>query len=66
MPHKNPHSTLEPLQVSIYEAARLLGYGKSTVYVLLARGELKSVGRGRLRRIAIEELRRWQRLNETR
>lgn len=56
-----PH---EPLQVSIAEAARLLGYSKSTIYNLLDRGEARSVGRGRLRRIAVEELRRWQRQNE--
>ena len=55
---------MEPLQVSIAEAARLLGFGKSTIYAMLARGELKSVGRGRLRRIAVAELRRWQRENE--
>jgi excisionase family DNA binding protein len=54
---------LDPLQVSIEEAARMLRYSKSTLYMLLQRGELRSVGRGRLRRIAVEELRRWQQRN---
>lgn len=56
--------TLEPLQVSIEQAARLLSYSKRTIYDLLQRGELKSVGTGRLRRIAVAELKRWQQRNE--
>lgn len=51
------------LQVTIAEAARLLSYSKRKVEQLLQKGELKSVGRGRLRRVAIEELKRWQQRN---
>jgi excisionase family DNA binding protein len=54
------HTTLERLQVSIREAARLLSFSERTVYALLERGELRSVGQGRLRRIPVDELRRWQ------
>lgn len=53
-----------PLQVTIAEAARLLSYSKRKVEQLLQRGDLKSVGRGRLRRVAIKELERWQKQNE--
>ncbi len=63
MQHRE-QTTLEPLQVSIEQAARLLCYSKRTIYDLLQRGELKSVGTGRLRRIAVAELKRWQQRNE--
>lgn len=51
------------LQVSIHEAAELLTYSERTIYTLLQRGELRSVGRGRLRRIPLDELRAWQQRN---
>lgn len=54
---------IDRLQVSVDEAAHLLGYSKRTVYEMMERGELRSVGRGRLRRIPIDELKRWQRDN---
>lgn len=55
--------TLHPLQVTIDEAARLLCYGRRTIYKMLEQGELKSVGTGRRRRIAVTELQRWQQHN---
>jgi excisionase family DNA binding protein len=64
MTHTPERLSPEPLQVTINVAAQMLGYGKSTLYELLAKGEIKSVGKGRLRRIAVAELRRWQRENE--
>lgn len=51
------------LQVSIREAAELLTYSERTIYSLLQRGELRSVGQGRLRRIPMDELRAWQQRN---
>lgn len=51
---------LEPLQIRIQEAARLLGYDERTIRRLIARGELRAIGRGRLRRIALADLRDWQ------
>jgi excisionase family DNA binding protein len=54
---------LEPLQVRIQEAARLLGYDERTIRRLVDRGELCAIGRGRLRRIAIADLRAWQERN---
>lgn len=59
---RNPPDRPEliPLQVSIKEAARLLSYSESTIYAMLARGEIKSIGRHKLRRIPVDELKRWQ------
>jgi excisionase family DNA binding protein len=54
---------LEPLQVRIQEAARLLSYDERTIRRLLDRGELRAIGRGRLRRIALADLRDWQERN---
>ena len=51
---------LAPLQVRIQEAARLLGYDERTIRRFVARGELPTIGRGRLRRIAVTDLRAWQ------
>lgn len=45
-----------PLQVTIAEAARLLSFDQSTIRRLLQRGELISVGSGRLRRVDMESL----------
>jgi excisionase family DNA binding protein len=57
------HLLSEKLQVSIREAARLLAFSERTIYSLLQRGELRSVGQGRLRRIPIAELKSWQERN---
>jgi excisionase family DNA binding protein len=38
------------------EAARRLSVGRTTLYELLARGELRSVSLGRCRRISVAEL----------
>ncbi len=54
----------ERLQVKIDEAARILGYSRATVYNLITRGEIKTIGKGRLRRVAVAELMRWQKRNE--
>jgi excisionase family DNA binding protein len=53
----------EPLQVTIREAASLLSYDERTVRRLVERGELHAIGRGRLRRIALADLREWQARN---
>ena len=51
---------LEPLQVSISEAARLLAYDTRTIRRLIVRRELAAVGEGRLRRIPLQSLRDYQ------
>lgn len=42
-----------PLLLTVVEAARLLGVGRSTAYELLASGELESVHIGRSRRVPV-------------
>lgn len=51
---------LEPFQVTLKEAARLLAYDLRTIHRLIRRGELPSVGEGRLRRIPVQALRDYQ------
>jgi excisionase family DNA binding protein len=51
------------LQVTIREAAALLSYDERTIRRLVARGELRAIGRGRLRRIELVDLRDWQARN---
>jgi excisionase family DNA binding protein len=51
--------------VTIREAAALLSYDERTVRRLVERGELRAVGRGRLRRIALADLRDWQERNRS-
>ena len=57
-----PHSITNPVRMKLLyttvEAARLLGVGRSTVYLLMGEGRLESVKVGGLRRIpaaALEE-----------
>ena len=58
-----PDPLSEPLQVTIRKAAQLLSYDERTIRRLIIRGELQAVGRGRMRRIALADLRDWQRRN---
>lgn len=50
---------LEPLQVDVVEAARLLRYSRATIYEMLNSGELPSTRRGASRRIPVSALRAW-------
>lgn len=50
---------LEPLQVDVVEAARLLAVSRSTIYAMLNSGELPSTRRGVARRIPVAALRAW-------
>ena len=47
-------------QVTIKRATELLGYSRAHLYKMMDRGEIRSVGQGRLRRIPLAELQRWQ------
>ena len=42
----NPTPAIEPLQVDVEEAARLLCLSRSTIYEMLSSGELASTHRG--------------------
>ena len=54
-----PAHALEPLQVDVIEAARLLRYSRATIYEMLSRGELPSTRHGASRRIPVMALRAW-------
>ena len=54
-----PPPQLEPLQVEVTEAARLLGYSRSTIYEMLNSGELPSTLHGSSLRIPLAALRAW-------
>jgi excisionase family DNA binding protein len=60
IPDRDDVARLEPLQVTLKEAARLLAYDLRTIHRLISRGELSSVGEGRLRRVPVQELRDYQ------
>ena len=54
-----PHPQIEPLQVDVIEAARLLRYSRAKVYEMLSSGELPSTRHGASRRIPVMALRAW-------
>jgi excisionase family DNA binding protein len=62
-PDLPPGGSPARLQVTVAEAARLLSFGKRTLYRLVQSGELPSIGRGRLLRIAISDLLAYQERN---
>jgi excisionase family DNA binding protein len=47
----------ERLLISVREAANILSLGKSTIWALIARGDLQTTKIGRTRRITIESVR---------
>ena len=50
---------MERLMVSPKEAAEMAGLGRSTIYKLIARGEVKSAKVGARRLVSVEGLREW-------
>ncbi|MFH8346920.1 helix-turn-helix domain-containing protein [Streptomyces sp. NPDC018045] len=48
-----------PLLYAPEQAAKALGFGRSTIYALMAEGELPYVKRGRSRRIRVADLERY-------
>ena len=50
---------IEPLLVTVPEAARMLALSRSLVYEMIANGELPSVKYGGTRRIAIATIKEW-------
>ncbi len=55
----SPQVPIEPLLLRTDEAARVLGIGRSTLYALIASGELPVVRIGRATRIPMAALVRW-------
>jgi excisionase family DNA binding protein len=60
IPDGDGRERLEPLQVTISEAARLLAYDSRTIRRLIIRGEIIAVGEGRMRRVPVQSLRDYQ------
>ena len=50
---------MEKLLLKIPEASLALGIGRSTLYELIAAGELRVIRVGKSVRISVDELRRW-------
>jgi excisionase family DNA binding protein len=51
--------SLAPLLVTIRAAAKILALGESTVYAMVASGELPHVAVGRAKRITITAIEEW-------
>jgi len=52
-----PVVTADPRLLTVRQAAQVLGLGRSTVYELIAAGELETVSIGRSRRVPLDALR---------
>lgn len=50
---------LEPLLVRPAEAARMIGFGRTKFYELIAAGEIRPIKRGAATLIEVAELRAW-------
>lgn len=54
---------IAPLQYTLKDTARLLAVSRRTVERMIARGELSTVGRGKLRRVPYDGIVAWQNRN---
>jgi len=50
---------IEPLSVSVEDAARIVGFSRSSIYELIAKGEVKTFKIGRRRLVLMTELKSW-------
>lgn len=58
-PQANSAASAGPLLLTVEEAARRLGIGRTIAYGLVATGHLESVKIGRLRRVPVDALSRF-------
>jgi excisionase family DNA binding protein len=58
-------STFERLAVSVEEAAAMSGLGRTTIYLALGEGSLRSLKVGKRRLIRVEALKAWMAAHET-
>ncbi|MGW0992485.1 helix-turn-helix domain-containing protein [Streptomyces tendae] len=54
--HTTPQQDSARVALTVEEAARRLGVGRTTMYALVASGEVQSVQIGRLRRVPVQAL----------
>jgi len=57
---------VEPLLLTVTQAARVLGIGRGLLYKLIRKGEIHAVHLGRATRISVAELRRWVQAHDRR
>lgn len=55
---QSQHSTIEPLAVRVPVAMQMIGVGRTTLYRLIASGDLRTVKLGRATLITMSSLRR--------
>jgi predicted DNA-binding transcriptional regulator AlpA len=55
---RNAHRAIEPIAMRVPDACRFVGIGRSTLYVLIARGEVEIVKLGCSTLVLTESLRR--------
>ncbi len=60
--HKRP--VIDPLLLTVPQAARMLGISRNTLYRLFRRGELRHIHIGRAARVSVADLRRWLQARE--
>ena len=58
-PQTDPTTGAGPILLTVEEAARRLGIGRTVAYGLVATGHLESVKIGRLRRVPVDALSRF-------
>lgn len=63
--HEAPQGTPQRLLLRIPEVAKALGLGRSTVYEMIAKGELPVVRAGRAIRVSVAAIHKWVMEHET-
>jgi excisionase family DNA binding protein len=58
-PENTARTNLTPLLVTVRGAAKMLALGESTIYEMIASGELPYVPVGRAKRVALRDLEAW-------
>ena len=53
-------SRLDPIAVTVDEACRVMGIGRTTLYELLQGGEVRGFSVGRRRLVSVASIREWE------
>jgi excisionase family DNA binding protein len=56
--HKETHMNIEPIAISVNNAARTLGIGRTSIYALLKDGRLDAIKIGRRTLLTTDSIRR--------